>query len=157
MGSSGSGKSTIGEALSTRLNAAFIEGDSLHTATNKAKMSSGVALTDHDRWPWLKHLGTTLGMREGRVVASCSALRKAYRQCISEYAREPVLFVYLHGTRATLAARLSTREGHFMSATLLDSQLSTLEIPDEHEFAITVNVDQPVDKIVDTIANVLQH
>jgi len=155
MGSSGCGKSTIGNALSKRLNAAFVEGDDHHTPQNKDKMANSIALTDADRWPWLKQLAThmRLGIGDGAVVASCSALKKSYRQYITECAEEPVLFVYLHGSSELLASRLAERKDHFMSRALLDSQLATLEVPGRDEFSITVDIDQPVDSIVDDIAH----
>ena len=153
MGSSGCGKSTVGSALAQRLQAVFIEGDDYHSAENKTKMQRSIALTDSDRDPWLSELSKIMRNSNGIVVASCSALKKAYRTKISDGAGEPVLFIYLHGGSAILAARLAARKDHFMSRDLLDSQLATLEKPTLDEFAITINIDQPVESIVDQIVD----
>ncbi len=151
MGSSGCGKSTVGSALAQRLEAVFIEGDDHHSPENKAKMASSIALTDDDRWPWLAQLSGAMRASAGAVVVSCSALKKVYRNHICDGAGEPVLFVYLHGSSELLAERLSAREDHFMSKRLLDSQLATLEVPDDDELSITVKIDQSVDSIVEEI------
>lgn len=78
MGVSGSGKTTLGGALAAELGLPFIEGDGLHPPANVAKMSAGTPLTDDDRWPWLDLIGNALANVPG-VVASCSALRRIYR------------------------------------------------------------------------------
>lgn len=155
MGSSGCGKSTVGLALSKALDALFIEGDDHHSPANKHKMQSGTPLTDEDRWPWLQRLGELMRAEKGMVVTSCSSLRKAYRQHITVHAKEPVLFVYLHGSEALLASRLSSRQGHFMNKDLLKSQLDLLEEPDVAEFSMTVSVDQDPQEIVSEIAKQL--
>ena len=157
MGTCGCGKSTIGELVAQRCNADFIEGDSLHTLKNKAKMEQGIALTDEDRWPWLAALGeamranpTCTGHSE-KIIASCSALKRSYRELITKSANEPVLFVYLQGSKELLQSRLSGREGHFMDANLLDSQLDTLETPSIDEFSFTVDIDASIADLVDQI------
>ncbi len=155
MGSSGCGKSTIGTALSERLNAEFIEGDDHHTPENKLKMANSIALTDDDRWPWLKRLSLLMRSTDGTVVASCSALKKSYRQYITDCADESVLFIYLHGSSAVLTARLAQRKEHFMSRALLESQLAALEVPAADELSITVDIDQPIDAVVDKITQLL--
>lgn len=155
MGSTGCGKSTVGQALAHRIEAVFIEGDDHHTPENKAKMASGTPLSDADRWPWLSHLSDTLSSADGPVVLSCSALKKQYRQFITDKVGEPVLFVYMHGSKETLAKRLSARQGHFMNTTLLDSQLATLEIPDSTEFSIQISIDQSIDNIMDELSRAL--
>ena len=139
MGVASCGKTTVGEALARRLNAPFIEGDRLHAPEAVAKMSSGQPLTDEDRWPWLERVGRTLG-GDRAAIASCSALKRSYRRAIEAAAGRPVLFVHLHGSRAVLAERISRRQGHFMPASLLDSQLATLEMPAADEAAITIDI-----------------
>ncbi|MEL6752018.1 MAG: gluconokinase, GntK/IdnK-type, partial [Pseudomonadota bacterium] len=94
MGVTSCGKSTVGAALASAVGGTYIEGDDLHPQANIDKMSSGTPLTDDDRWPWLRTLGRTMGAESGVVVASCSSLKRAYRDCISESAEEPVMFVY---------------------------------------------------------------
>lgn len=141
MGSTACGKSTIGSALAEQLNAVFIEGDDYHSTENKSKMACGTPLTDEDRWLWLQNLGELMRAQKSRVVTSCSALRKVYRQHIAEYANEPVLFVYLRGSKTLLESRLEGRKNHFMNKALLTSQLETLEIPDSTEFSLSIDID----------------
>jgi gluconokinase len=154
MGVSGSGKSTVGAALARHLGVAFRDADEFHPAANVAKMSAGTPLTDEDRWPWLDAIGAALAEAgsEGRgIVVGCSALKRVYRDRLRTAARRPLVFVHLAGSRATLAKRMQTRKGHFMPASLLDSQLATLEPPTPDERAITVSVEQPVAKVVETV------
>jgi len=129
MGVSGCGKSSIGAALGERLGLPYIEGDRLHPASNIAKMSAGIALDDADRWPWLDEIGHALAAGGGGAVASCSALKRAYRDRLRSAAGRDLRFVFLELTRIELERRMSLRTGHFMPATLLDSQLATLEPP----------------------------
>ena len=126
MGVSGSGKSTVGALLATRLGLPFVDGDALHPAANVAKMAAGIPLDDDDRTPWLDVVGERL--TAGGVVVACSGLRRAYRDRLRD-AAPATQFVLLHGSRELLAARLAARTDHFMPSTLLDSQLATLELP----------------------------
>ncbi|MEZ0448004.1 gluconokinase [Cellulomonas sp. ICMP 17802] len=132
MGVSGCGKSTVGALLAQRLGVAFLDADSLHPPANLAKMAGGVPLTDADRWPWLRLVGAALAAEPHGAVVACSALRRPYRDLLREAAPD-LRFVHLVGTRAQLAARMSSRDGHFMPVSLLDTQLATLEplAPDE--------------------------
>src|SRR4051812_17084391 len=131
MGVSGSGKTTVGQALAARLGWRFADGDDFHPAANVAKMRAGVALTDEDRWPWLDAIAAWIRGRRadgGRCVIACSALRRAYRERIAA-GRDDVCFVYLDGTYDTIAERMQRRSGHYMPLTLLKSQFDTLEPP----------------------------
>lgn len=132
MGVTGSGKTTLAERLARELGWPFVEGDTLHPKANIDKMQRGQALDDADRAPWLDAVAQTLQCwrRDGCPgVLSCSALKRAYRERIAG-GQTDVLFVYLHGGRELLARRLQGRQGHFMPAGLLNSQLATLEAPD---------------------------
>lgn len=151
MGATGCGKSTIARVLAQRIQAQFIEGDDHHSAINKAKMSSGVPLEDADRWPWLAEVANAMRQVTGRSVLSCSALKRVYRDYIYSILAQPVLFVYLHGSREVLSARLASRRKHFMNTDLLASQLATLEQPGDDEYSITVNVDSKIPDIVESI------
>jgi len=158
MGVSGSGKTTIGQALAGRLGWQFQEGDALHPPENVAKMRAGHPLDDHDRAPWLTAIAARIDewLRRGeRGVVTCSALKRAYRgRIIGE--RQGVRLVYLEGLKDILDQRMRHRPGHFMPTSLLDSQLQTLEPPKQDERPITVSVDSPVGVIVDRIVAALR-
>lgn len=135
MGVSGCGKSTYAKALAAATGAHFVEGDELHGAANIAKMRAGVPLTDEDRWPWLDRIAAAVNeaASEGAVVATCSALKRAYRDRLRRRIAAPVRFVLLDVPTDELRRRIATRAGHFMSPGLLDSQLATLEWPGPDE------------------------
>lgn len=148
MGVSGSGKSTVGVALARRLGVAFADADDLHPRANIAKMTAGVPLDDADRWPWLDLVGGWLAEhdREGGVV-SCSALRRSYRDRLRRHAPRS-RFVHLDGPREVIARRQADRAGHFMPASLLDSQLATLEPLGPDEDGVVLDLGQGVDALV---------
>ena len=148
MGVASCGKTTVGEALAQFLDVAFIEGDKLHGEANVAKMSKGIPLTDEDRWPWLLRVGEALQAPGGKI-ASCSALKRGYRDAIIKAAKRPVFFVLLHGSAEVLQQRIAARKGHFMPASLLDSQLATLEMPGTDERAITIDIAQKPERILE--------
>jgi gluconokinase len=148
MGVASCGKTSVGELLAERLSAHFIEGDRLHPASNVAKMSAGNALTDDDRWPWLAAVGQSLAGREA-AVASCSALKRVYREAIAKAANRPVYFIYLHGSRELLESRIGARKGHFMPASLLESQLATLQIPEPDELALKLDIALSVNELAE--------
>ena len=151
MGVTSCGKTSVGEGLARELNCPFIEGDKLHPASNIAKMSAGTPLTDDDRWPWLEIIGKAMKAEcdKGKgVVASCSALKKAYRQKLAQAAETPITFIFLHGSRELLAARMADRKGHFMPTSLLDSQLKTIEIPGPEEKALHLDVALSLDELI---------
>ena len=152
MGVSGCGKTSVGERLANALNCRFIEGDSLHPPANIAKMSAGIPLSDEDRWPWLDLIGGLIGesvARGERVIVSCSALKKIYRDRLRAAAGGRLAFVYLEGSRAVFDQRMKARAGHFMPASLLDSQFATLEPPTGEPGVVTVDVDLPLAGIVE--------
>lgn len=156
MGPSGSGKSTVGAALARELGVPFVDADDLHPITNVDKMAAGKPLTDEDRWPWLAVVGKTVAEASGTgLVVACSALRRSYRDAIRREAPE-ARFVELHGTRELLQSRLGAREGHFMPASLLDSQLETLEPLSDDEPGIRIDVDASVEQIVAEAADALR-
>jgi gluconokinase len=153
MGVSGSGKTTVGEALADAIGVTFVDGDSLHPQANVAKMAAGIPLDDADRAPWLDAIGR--GLAAGHVVVACSALKRAYRDRLRAAAPHLEL-VFLQGSRELLAGRMAHRPGHFMPASLLDSQLDTLEPPTADEDPLTVDVELPLDELVGFLARSLQ-
>jgi gluconokinase len=158
MGVSGSGKSTIADALAKRISWIYEDGDRFHPPSNVAKMSAGHPLTDEDRWPWLQAIADEIDRlcKAGqRAVIACSALKRAYREVVV-HGRTDVRIIFLDGTKDLIADRLAQRKGHFMPPDLLDSQFKTLEPPDASENPITVSIDASVDVIVEDIIRQLQ-
>ncbi len=158
MGVSGSGKSTIGEALAERLGWTFEDGDRFHPPGNVARMSAGHALTDEDRWPWLQAIADEIDrvcQAGGRAVIACSALKRAYREVLV-HGRDDVRIVFLDGTRDLIAGRLAARKGHFMPPGLLASQFKTLEPPAGNENPVTVSIDATIEAIVEDIVRQLR-
>ena len=136
IGVSGSGKTTVGKRLAPALEATYIEGDDYHPPANIAKMRAGHPLDDVDRKPWLEKLGHVVAEHsaQGRsIVVACSALRRLYRDQLAAAARQPLTFVHLTIPPAILEARVKARAQHFMPASLLQSQLATLEPLGEDE------------------------
>jgi len=140
-GPAGCGKSTIAKFLSNDLNLPYIEGDDYHSEANVKKMSSGIPLTDDDRWDWLETLRTKAveeleGGAQGCVV-TCSALKRKYRDVIRKAGQEAdnviVRFVYLRASEALLLHRVRLRRGHYMKDDMVKSQFVALEEPDSTE------------------------
>lgn len=154
MGVSGCGKSSLGLLLAQQLGLPFVEGDDLHPPRNVALMAAGTALTDEDRQGWLEAVAARLAAAEdtGAVVA-CSALKRRYRDLLRAAAPDLKL-VHLSGTHALLDERLRARPGHYMPASLLPSQLSTLQAPEADENALTLPITAAPAELV---AQVLDH
>ncbi len=155
MGVSGCGKTTVAASLAGRLGWALEEGDGLHPQGNVDKMRAGHPLDDTDRAPWLE---TIADWCEARLATgqsgliTCSALKRAYRDRIRRQ-HGGVVFVYLAGSRETIAARLAGRHGHFMPPALLDSQFADLEPPGADEPAVRVDIGPPPAWIAQTVAD----
>jgi gluconokinase len=155
MGVSGSGKTTVGTALARRLGRRFVEGDQLHPPQNIAKMRRGEPLDDADRAPWLDLVADGLA-RDPDVVVSCSALRRAYRDRLRRQVPD-LLFVHVSVPDAVLRERVESRQGHWMPASLLSSQLETLEPLQPDERGVVVDGTEPVDEVVDQVVAALAH
>jgi ribose 5-phosphate isomerase A len=157
MGVSGTGKSTVARELTARLGWSFEEGDALHPEANVAKMHAGIPLTDADRQPWLERVAAWIdGQRAKKQpgIITCSALKRSYREIIIGD-RPEVRLVYLRGGRDLIAEHLAGRRGHFMPASLLQSQFDTLEEPDPGEEPLTIDVGPPADQIAEEIIRLL--
>ena len=153
MGVSGSGKTSVGQALARRLQCSFSDADAFHSDANRAKMRAGVPLTDEDRRPWLRTIGEAIRAADAQGtshVFACSALKAEYRRILDPEGR--CKLVYLRGSRGLLEERLAGRTGHFFNPDLLQSQLDTLEEPGD---ALIVDVARPLPEIVDSLASAL--
>jgi gluconokinase len=157
MGVSGSGKSTIGELLSRKLNCAFIDADDLHPESNKIAMSSGIALTDKERLPWLRIVGEELrthSLQKQPLIVACSALKRSYRELLRTYSPN-LYFVFLEGTQEEIQARIALRSHEFMPTSLLDSQFANLEPLENDEFGLRVSVNPSTEEICQKIVQVV--
>lgn len=153
MGVSGVGKTTTGQRLAKKLGWEFRDADEFHPAENIEKMKSGEPLTDDDRWPWLDAIGGWMDARlgnGGHAIVTCSALRRIYRERLLS-GRPDVRLVFLKGSKALIADRLTRRNGHFMPPGLLESQFNTLEEPRRDERAIVVDVSKSPSRVVSSI------
>lgn len=163
MGVSGSGKTTIGQALAAALVArgercVFVDADDLHPAANKEKMRQGIPLTDEDRWPWLDACAeriASIGAAGGRCVMANSALKRVYRDRLRASAPGLVI-AFLDGSHDLIAERQSHRHHEYMPDSLLDSQFDTLERPQPDEAAVAVSIDGSVDDTVAAILDALE-
>jgi gluconokinase len=159
MGVSGSGKSTLGTALAGAIGCPFFEGDDFHAAESVSRMRAGLPLTDEDRWPWLERLGLAIGgglAAGGFAIASCSALKRSYRDRLRATIAAPVGFVLLEGAPEELRRRMAARADHYMPASLLDSQLATLERPRPDEMALALDAGLPTGLLCERVVDWLE-
>ncbi|KAJ1454647.1 P-loop containing nucleoside triphosphate hydrolase protein [Pelagophyceae sp. CCMP2097] len=162
IGPCGVGKTTIGRAVAERLRCEFLDADDLHPAANTRKMANGEPLNDDDRGPWLRACAAALQARAGTgCVLACSALKRAYRDALSDglEARLRLVVVHLDAGRAVVRARAAARQGHFMPAALVDSQFEIFQVPAADESPsrtlISVDASQPLETIVDELEEAL--
>jgi len=155
MGVSGSGKSTVAATLVDRLGWEFAEGDEFHPAANVEKMHAGHPLDDEDRGPWLRRLADWIGQRErsgGSVVVTCSALKRSYRDLLCD-GHPSVWFAHVTVDASLLRERLEHRTGHYMPASLLESQLAILEpLQDDEPGAAISGAGAPEDVVEQLLA-----
>lgn len=150
MGVSGSGKSTIGKLLAERLRYPFFDADDYHPIENVEKMKSGIPLNDTDRMPWLSTLYNEILAKDDGCVLACSALKESYRKILNP--KNEVKYVFLDGSATLIFSRMAERTGHFMPQGLLESQIKTLETP---ENAIVVDIALKPEKAVEFIIDKL--
>ncbi|XP_018614948.1 probable gluconokinase [Scleropages formosus] len=169
MGVSGSGKTCVGTYLSEKLGWTLYEGDDYHSKESIDKMARGEPLTDQDRIPWLLQLHGIIQREitsKANAIVLCSALKRAYRQMLlfgrtclpssdSPTAVDGVWFAFLHGPFKLIQERLEAREGHYMSAALLQSQFDTLEPPVDTENAFSVDVQRSIPEVASDIESAL--
>jgi len=161
MGVSGVGKTTVARALADRIGGRYIEADAFHPPENIAAMAAGTPLTDEMRQPWLEALSDA--MRQTRksepqtpVVVACSALKRSYRDILRTQ-NPDALIVYLAADPEVIRTRITARANHFMPPILLDSQLSTLELPASDEAFLAVDASRTLEEIVVSVCFGLAH
>ena len=158
MGVSGAGKSTVGKLIAARLDCPFRDADSFHPRANIEKMSRGEPLTDEDRWPWLQAIAAWIAEHRAAgttCVVTCSALKRVYRDIVTNRQSSDVRLVYLKGGFDLIESRLKARQGHFMPPGLLRSQFDALEEPGPDENPLVVAIDAPVEAIAAEVAATL--
>jgi len=155
MGVAGCGKSTVGRETAAQLNIPFLEGDDFHPASNVSKMSSGQALIDKDRLPWVDAMVKACwntGPETGAIILACSALSKIVRRRLRAGLKNQCQFIHLHGEKAMIEKRLVERSGHFFKADLLASQFAALDMPKN---AITLDIFQPVELLSQQLVDII--
>ncbi|KAL2814280.1 hypothetical protein BJX63DRAFT_392630 [Aspergillus granulosus] len=173
-GPCGSGKSTASLSLSSKFNVTTIEGDDLHSRISRAKMASGVPLTDTDRWEWLEHIKGAVVDRllqsstsQTAVVVTCSALKKIYRDQLRSLAyllEFPVNVTFIHLSvgkegRGELKERLLVRskeEGHYMEQGMVDSQLAVLESPKDEGDVVVVDAIRGKEEVLEEVDGIVK-
>jgi gluconokinase len=149
MGTTGSGKTTVGTLIAQRLGWEFSDGDTFHSPANIEKMKHGIPLTDEDRIPWLEaihHQMLTWNAQGRNGVMACSALKLSYRDHLMT--GTDAKLVYLRGSYDLFLQRLHSRKGHFADERLLASQFATLEEPSD---GITIDATHSREEMVDEI------
>jgi len=158
MGVSGCGKSTIAAQIACQLGAEFLDADDLHPLENKRLMSSGIALSDENRLPWLRNVRDYAKSRNKKgltCIIACSALKKSYRDLLNEV--QTNCYVFLDGSKSLIQNRMLNRSGHFMPESLLDSQFTALEIPTAEANVVSVGIEDEPAKIAATAISALKN
>jgi carbohydrate kinase (thermoresistant glucokinase family) len=160
-GPCGTGKSTVAKALAKGFGIPWIEGDSLHSEASVIKMSAGTPLSDSDRWLWLDTIKATAFvqlMKEGvsDIIVTCSALKRSYRDDLRQSRGLKTVFVILQGGEEVLQKRMGEREGHYMGAGMLESQLASLEEPGVDEIdVIPVDIEPGKEQVIAEVLGLL--
>ena len=159
MGVSGCGKSTVGSMLAASIGAEYLEGDSFHTAENKTKMGSGIALTDDDRWPWFDALiaaAKSVTSEGTSAVLACSALKEEYRDYLFRDFGDGWRLVFLSGSFELIEDRMNARTHEYMTSALLRSQFETLELPRKNKNLLEVSIESSPKEIISTVHDWLE-
>jgi len=150
IGVSGSGKTTIGKILASKINGNFFDADNFHSKDNLEKMKRGIELNDLDRKPWLKKLSKKIVQWEKEIkpsVLACSALKESYRKILCGK-NNKITWIYLEGSFSLILNRIKKRKNHFMASSLLKSQFEILEIP---SYALKIKINLNPEKIINQI------
>ena len=158
MGVSGCGKSSVAKTIAEELNYCFLEADDYHSDENKAHMASGKPLTDAMREPWIALLQAQLiqlSEKSQSVVMSFSGLRREHREKMRELPLNS-LFIHLDGEQNLISQRMTERAGHYMPASLLDSQFAAMQAPSNTEQLHIVDIRPPLKTVIDSCKQVIQ-
>ena len=132
MGVSGSGKSTVAEALGSGSAGVSRTATAFTPPAMSRRCGPATPSPTRTAGPGSTPSPTRLrgsATRGEHVIIACSALKHTYRDVLLR-GRDDVRFVFLRGTQELIAARLAQRKGHFMPPGLLTSQFKTLEPPE---------------------------
>jgi len=154
MGICGTGKTTVGQLLSEKLDVLFIEGDDFHPKENVDKMKSGSPLNDKDRQSWLEQLAEELKKNEqSGCVLACSALKEKYRETLRSTLSKKLFIVHLVGGPKMIEERMMKRKNHFMPSNMIASQLADLEKPNEAlEIDIAIAPSEMIKMVLDALS-----
>ncbi len=147
----------VAAALAESTGWTMVEGDDFHSAANVEKMRSGQPLDDDDRWPWLQSIADWIGEQERAghsSVVTCSALKRSYRDLLRE-GHASVQFCQLDAATSTLQTRMKARRDHYMPASLLHSQLRTLESLEDDEPGGRVNAESDLPTVLRRVLEAL--
>lgn len=151
MGVSGSGKTTFGKALAEQERMMFFDGDDFHSPENVAKMRAGQPLDDADRAGWLRAIGAALA-REAKAgrdsLVACSALKLRYRETLRSFVPD-LCVIHLDLTKELAAERVGGRAGHYMPASLVDSQFAALEVPHGEPNTLILDAALPIARLTE--------
>ena len=155
MGVSGVGKTTVGELVAEKLSLPFYDADDFHPELNLNKMSSGISLNDADREEWLNLLSRKIKewQHNGGAVLACSALKEKYREKLQSIPKNEMHWIFLHSEYEVILQRITERKDHYFKSDLLKSQYEVLQFP---KYGIHIDVDQPLNKIIDEIMEKLK-
>jgi gluconokinase len=146
----GCGKSALGVASAARLSLPFLEGDDFHPPANLAAMASGIGLTDAMRRPWLQALAQAM---PDSCVASCSSLRRSYRDILGKTGC--VFFIHLVLDVALARRRMAFRTDHFMPASRAEIQVRLLEPLAADESGLALNAGLATSDMVNSVLQFL--
>lgn len=159
MGICGCGKTTAAQVVQQYLNCDYAEGDDFHSQANRDKMAAGTPLNDDDRQPWLESLRDWMSHQAQQgaeySVLTCSALKKTYRD-ILRLAQGEVYFIHLSPPVELNRERMAARQGHYMKASMVDSQLATLEALQSDEQGVVINSAGSPQEVAQDIQNWLK-
>ena len=127
-------------------------------------MAKGIPLGDDDRAPWLDRLGkraleTVNELGYQKVIVSCSALKKEYRDIFRAMGLHgvQVVFIDLQVGKEELVRRMQSRDPHYMKPEMVDSQLAIYGEPSVDEVdVLPVNAEESVKGVIAQIEDLIK-